>query len=290
MSRDKHQGPLPPIDAPQRQPLSEGTHPSPQQLYQHQEPARKPAFAPRPEVLTTKPRGAGATALLNMDELPKLRAAVRASVVNRLTVIDLAGARVGDDGVIELSLALAKNTAVTSLNLSRNGLSARGAAALRAVVSSNTTLRVLDVSHNPLDDRGALELAGVVRVNHGLQHLRMSACEVGEGGVTALSQASLLYNTTLTTLELDEGAALSLGDLRSGSERPAVPQYHAWEWHVGLAPAPRAHHPCVFMGDQELTITNAFFLAEALRSNANDLMTLECVGRDYSRSGIGVCQ
>ena len=232
------------------------------------------AVSPR-EAALEAPIRRGNEPLLALDDMPKLKAAVRTVVINRLTTVDLAGAHIGDAGAIELCVALSNNSALTVLSLRDNGLTVRAAQALRRVLEQNSTLTALDVSSNPLDDVGVLEMAGVVRQNRGLRQLFLADTEMGEAAVLGLARGVVMHNSTLLELQLHPGPhALMVRELAEGSPRPAVKDYQPWEWKPISG---RGADPEFEVQHRPLGVLEVMFLTHCLSFNAHNLMTLEYV-------------
>ena len=113
--------------------------------------------------------------------------------------------------IAALSEALAVNTSLTTLDLSRNSIGAEGATSLSQALAVNTYLTTLDLSGNSIGDAGTTSLSQALAVNTSLTTLRLYGNSIGDEAATSLSQA-LAVNTSLTTLDLsanfigDEGA------------------------------------------------------------------------------------
>ena len=63
------------------------------------------------------------------------------------------------ENVRALAEALETNSTLTSLDLSRNGIGAEGAARLAAALKKNSTMTSLDISRNDIGPEGAESLA-----------------------------------------------------------------------------------------------------------------------------------
>ena len=118
--------------------------------------------------------------------------------------------RIGDSGTAILADALATNSTVTLLNLSRNEISISGAAALAKAMEVNSTLTELNLSENEIGDSGAAALAKVMEVNSTLTELNLSENEISDSGAAALAQA-MEINSTLTELNLSENVISDWG-------------------------------------------------------------------------------
>ena len=114
-------------------------------------------------------------------------------------------------GVVSLSQALAVNSSLTNLDVSRNSIGNSGAASLSQALVVNTSLTNLDLSWNSIGDSASLSQA--LAANSSLTNLDLSENSFGESGSAFLSQA-LAVNSSLTKLDLrrmnsigDSGAA-----------------------------------------------------------------------------------
>jgi V8-like Glu-specific endopeptidase/Ran GTPase-activating protein (RanGAP) involved in mRNA processing and transport len=136
--------------------------------------------------------------------------------------IDFRGKRIGDDGVgilcreyshclhsLDLSRngitdkgaeALAANTTLVTLNLSSNEIGDSGAVALGETLKTNITLTSLDLDNNQIGVPGSIALAETLKINTTLMNLGLG-CRIGSSGAVALAEA-LKINTTLTSLGL----------------------------------------------------------------------------------------
>jgi hypothetical protein len=83
---------------------------------------------------------------------------VLASPLCRLVAVELAQCHIGDDGIIEISDALAANRTLRKLGLSDNGITAQGVSVLARALETNCVLQSLDLSNNPLGPDGATAL------------------------------------------------------------------------------------------------------------------------------------
>lgn len=155
------------------------------------------------------------------------------------TILDFAGASIGDAGTREVAARLRNNSELTLLSFVGNGLSAEACEALSAVLQGQHALSVLslaengiggrgakallevlghgmgkpmavDVASNAIGEEGALMVAEALKGNAGLAALDLATNEVGEGGARALAGA-LQVNTALTELDLGSNGVGDVG-------------------------------------------------------------------------------
>mmetsp|Transcript_51181 Transcript_51181/g.121282 ORF Transcript_51181/g.121282 Transcript_51181/m.121282 type:complete len:290 (-) Transcript_51181:305-1174(-) len=109
----------------------------------------------------------------------------------------------GEEGATLLAGMLSSGTArsLEGLEVSCNGIGARGGGAIGRSLAGNTVLKSLDMSTNGLGDEGAVAVARALASNASLTSLDLHACAIGDEGATALADM-LLENFTLETLNL----------------------------------------------------------------------------------------
>lgn len=119
--------------------------------------------------------------------------------------LTLTYAGVGDDGMLEISHFVARNTHIVRLDLTGNDISSPGVSHLSKAMKENQTLESLVLKHNRLGQEGATGLEKLCRTlyeNKILRHLDLRHCGLsGETTATIIGQL-LRNNTTLTHLEL----------------------------------------------------------------------------------------
>ena len=135
------------------------------------------------------------------------------AVNSSLTNLDVSRNSIGNSGAASLSQALVVNTSLTNLCLCGNSIGDSGAASLSQALSVNPSLTNLDLSWNSIGDSGAASLSQALAANSSLTNLDLSENSFGESGSAFLSQA-LAVNSSLTKLDLrrmnsigDSGAA-----------------------------------------------------------------------------------
>lgn len=122
---------------------------------------------------------------------------------SRLELIDISSNNIGDDSIRSLSQTLLKNRSLRELNLENCGLTSTGSActALSRALRANTALRSLQISRNALGDTGMASLADGLKYNGTLETLSANMCGVGNTGFAQLLEA-LRSNAVLTTIKL----------------------------------------------------------------------------------------
>ena len=123
------------------------------------------------------------------------------AVNSSLTNLDLTKSSIGDSGAASLSQALAVNSSLTNLDLSWNSIRDSGAASLSQGLAVNSSLTNLDLSKSSIGDSGAASLSQALAVNSSLTNLDLSKSSIGDSGAASLSQA-LAVNSSITNLNL----------------------------------------------------------------------------------------
>lgn len=118
-----------------------------------------------------------------------------------LSVLNLKGNELGDEGAITLGSFLVSNSTLEVLDLSWNAIHLRGIAAIAKGLKTNTALRHLDISRNSISNEGATEIGEVLGTNKSLLILDVSNCGFNEIGAEAISEG-LSSNKTLHTLKI----------------------------------------------------------------------------------------
>lgn len=138
-------------------------------------------------------------------------------LVNDVTLksLDLSGGRIGCEGLNCLTDVLRLiNTAVTSLNLSKNKIS--NVEKLAQALESNSRIRALKLADNDLGDESATRLAKMLAKNTSLTDLNLSYNPIGNKGALQLV-AVLRSHPSLTSLDvgydaIDEAGILAIGE------------------------------------------------------------------------------
>ena len=115
-----------------------------------------------------------------------------------------------DTGASAISMALAVNSSLTSLDLSWNRIGDAGASSLSQVLTANSSLTILDLSWNIIGDAGASSLSQALTANSSLTSLDLCNNSIGISGASSLSQA-LTANSSLTSLNLRNNGFGMLG-------------------------------------------------------------------------------
>jgi len=98
----------------------------------------------------------------------------------------LRGNCIGDEGATALTMVLATNTNLTSLNLRFNNIGDKGATALAMALTTNTSLTSLNLRGNNIGDEGATALAANTSPNLG--SLKVDDNDIGDEGAMALAE------------------------------------------------------------------------------------------------------
>ena len=100
--------------------------------------------------------------------------------------VDLQHYGIGDNGVVAVAAALARNITVTKLNLHDNSLSHVGAKALAEMLKDNCFISKLDVSENRLGIKGLESIGEMLSENIALQSLGLENCGLHERDIHKL--------------------------------------------------------------------------------------------------------
>lgn len=114
-----------------------------------------------------------------------------------LEVLDLAGNRLGDEGVKVLARALKANDTVARLDLARNMIGNEGAMALADTLKANDVLTNLSLGENCISSEGAIALADALKVNTAMSELDLYSNNIGEWGAVALADAVKAWRVCL---------------------------------------------------------------------------------------------
>jgi len=116
-----------------------------------------------------------------------------------ITTIDLSRNVIGVEGAKSLADVLAKNTTITNIDLSRNVIGVEGAESLAAALAENTTITNINLSHNHIGPEDAKSLASALAKNTTIININLSYNNIGAEGAKSLA-AALAKNTTITTI------------------------------------------------------------------------------------------
>jgi len=115
---------------------------------------------------------------------------------NEVSMLEIVGQEIGDDGVAEIADALVRNTKLTRLVLTENGITDTGGRRLAEALRINRTLEFLGLQDNELTDASAeafaecllrKKSAGAVGGDHGgLRTLKLGYNDISSKGCAAL--------------------------------------------------------------------------------------------------------
>ena len=154
---------------------------------------------------------------IGAKELGSLADALRKNTkLKKLTLhTNQAGDSNARDALASLTSALKNNTTLTHLNIANNRLTDESARALASLLKENDTLIELNLNYNRIGDEGAGEFASALKENDTLKNLNLWGNDIGDEGARALTHAVRDYNTTLTSLNLDENEKIYSKDTRA---------------------------------------------------------------------------
>ncbi|KAF9944994.1 hypothetical protein BGZ72_001783, partial [Mortierella alpina] len=127
-----------------------------------------------------------------------------------LTTLDLWNNSIGDNGAQALSEALKTNSTLTTLDLRGNSIWFKGLLAFSEAFKTNSTMTTLDLRSNLFKDNIAMTLSETFKTNSILTTLDLQNNSIGDNGAQALSEG-LKINSTLTTLDLRNNSIGSKG-------------------------------------------------------------------------------
>lgn len=138
-----------------------------------------------------------------------------------LTFLDLANIGLDNSGLKHLGAALAKNSALKSLNIQRNKIGSDGLDAFFGAkgLSSNSTLTYLNLNVNSIGPKGASAVADLLKANASLQTLYLANNALGDKGIESLA-TGLASNKTLTNLDLHLNEISSVKSLEKSLPAP----------------------------------------------------------------------
>lgn len=123
-----------------------------------------------------------------------------------LQSLGLASTELHEDGVIAIGMALTANvyTAVSTLDLSQNTLSAKSHTALATLLEASKTLKVLRINECGIrwSDEHTRILFNALKTNSSLERLELNGSSIEKGGVYALTEAIKSETSTLKVLDI----------------------------------------------------------------------------------------
>jgi Ran GTPase-activating protein (RanGAP) involved in mRNA processing and transport len=130
------------------------------------------------------------------------KAISNALLVNKtVTTLDLSNNLITDKGALYLASAMVERDLVRVLVLAGNKLAYNSAEIFAELLQRSKSLAVLDLSGNKIDDKACVVLAEALKSNKTLQECNLSHNKLSENAGIALAEA-LTYNTTLQRLNL----------------------------------------------------------------------------------------
>eukprot|EP01117_Protostelium_nocturnum_P011694 TRINITY_DN4256_c3_g1_i11.p1 TRINITY_DN4256_c3_g1~~TRINITY_DN4256_c3_g1_i11.p1 ORF type:complete len:1743 (-),score=580.06 TRINITY_DN4256_c3_g1_i11:39-5267(-) len=124
-----------------------------------------------------------------------------------LTVLDLSGNNIGDEGITWLSDCLKNNVTITTLNLCDNGITKKGVVSIVTHLMPLQSLQNLDLSKNKLGPKSTQNISEKLRTSM-LHTLSLSNCGTKTEGAESLFQA-LTNNKYITNLDVSKN---NIGD------------------------------------------------------------------------------
>jgi len=190
-----------------------------------------------------------------------LRKALSANSHNQLELLDLNNVRVGDDGLIQMAVALGVNTLLRRLDLAFNSIGPDGAEAMARALASNQGLQELDLRDNEIGDGGAQALAEGLLTNYSLRKLQVARNGIGSRGALAL-QAAQRKNGDLARWAVEGGSC------RSPSTRPpSIAAMWTRELHVEFGASGVGTHRLQTMMSRNPSMAVLNFTREAERDS-----------------------
>uniref|UniRef100_A0A6B2KXZ3 SAM domain-containing protein n=1 Tax=Arcella intermedia TaxID=1963864 RepID=A0A6B2KXZ3_9EUKA len=120
----------------------------------------------------------------------------------------------GDEGGKLLGSALKLNQSITTLQIPNNNISDAGAVGIALGLESNSVLSTLEIGSNRIGDTGNTALAKMLKCNHTLSKLDLTGVSCSAAGIIAESLQCNLGLVSLSLLgEIDTKAAKAFGDM-----------------------------------------------------------------------------
>lgn len=127
---------------------------------------------------------------MNILSVPSLSETLGALRNNRSSVphLHLRGARIDDEGAVQIADALMGNSSLESLDLSHNRIGPEGVQALVASLRGNDALTCLNLAINKIGCDGAARVAELVERNSRVNTINLSFNDIGDdGGIRLLN-------------------------------------------------------------------------------------------------------
>ena len=126
----------------------------------------------------------------------------------QLNILNLSSNQLGDEGVTNLTLALAKlPTHITSLDLANNKIGNAGASAIAKLLSVNSNIAHVRLSGNNIGNEGAAELAQAIRSKPNVLSVDLSSNDIGPEGVLAFKD-TLTANAEIASVDFSQNPKL----------------------------------------------------------------------------------
>eukprot|EP00300_Choanocystis_sp_HF-7_P037085 c5307_g1_i1.p1 GENE.c5307_g1_i1~~c5307_g1_i1.p1 ORF type:complete len:1022 (+),score=272.73 c5307_g1_i1:48-3068(+) len=126
-----------------------------------------------------------------------------------LEMISFENSGLTDIEVEQLTIGLASNASVTTVNLKNNSIKADGCKALKNMLAANTTITSLDLSMNQIDNEGATYLSEGLVEHRALSVLNLSENSIGDEGAVALAHA--LAKHQMSSIQLGSNQIKTVG-------------------------------------------------------------------------------
>ena len=130
---------------------------------------------------------------LLLGELSKHDEACPAGVLQGVTVLDISGNNIGDDGIAHLATVLQVSTTIKRLDIRGNcGIAVKGARSLGRALSVNSSLEELYISGTRIGDDGLAHIATALRTNNTLKSItffHVDTCTAKDKGALSLVAA-----------------------------------------------------------------------------------------------------
>ena len=136
----------------------------------------------------------------------------------QVTSIDCTTNRIADAGAAAIANAIAANDSITILNLGASRIGDAGAAAIANAITANSSITELSLGSN-IGDVGAAALASSLAATASITILNLGGNEIGDAGAIAIANA-LAVDTSMTELYLGNGN--NIGDTGAAAIAKAI--------------------------------------------------------------------
>lgn len=165
-----------------------------------------PAFAGNVKIVTSPQKKQQSMqeecfkALADPITIKNLKNIAKLLQVNKISLLNLKYAEIGDKGLQIILPALKHNRSVRMINLSGNDLTDNGIRQLTKVLLNNSSLNRINIGSNHIGNNGAFMLADLISKNHNINNLSIYGNKISEKGMVALAEAA--NHSGLVKLEL----------------------------------------------------------------------------------------